>query len=283
MYPADIMKSRQKLKGAIIMTNKSMGSFLAELRKEKGVTQKELADYLNVSDKTVSHWECDNYSPDISVIPVLAEFFGVTCDELLKGEKKPPEYNENSFSYEPLTKENEFEKYARIRILNAYNKLKASNIISVFVSAFVLAFLVIIVFIIDYYIPTEFGVLVSAGFSACLGILISYLAYNKFVSVLNFSHLSPKEYKLWKKKANMLCIFPIIYAVLMFLFIVFMMMPNRNLYVDTQTMPLSDALENEGYYAVDPSEVVSGEVVVSAQDNSVSQEGYLSGEVTVAE
>ena len=71
------------------MSNKSIGNFLAELRKEKGLTQKEVADFLNVSDKTVSHWECDKYSPDISVIPILAEFFGVTCDEILKGEKSP--------------------------------------------------------------------------------------------------------------------------------------------------------------------------------------------------
>ena len=77
------------------MTNKSIGNFLSELRKEKGLTQKEIADFLNVSDKTVSHWECDKYSPDISVIPVLAEFFGVTCDEILRGERKVPEDRES--------------------------------------------------------------------------------------------------------------------------------------------------------------------------------------------
>lgn len=70
------------------MENKTLGTFIALLRKEKRLTQKQLAELLNVSDKTVSHWECDETSPDISLLPLLAEALGVTVDELLKGEKK---------------------------------------------------------------------------------------------------------------------------------------------------------------------------------------------------
>lgn len=73
------------------MEKKTIGSFLAALRKANGMTQKDLADQLNVSDKTVSRWERDDGTPDLSVIPVLAEIFDVTCDELLRGERKPPE------------------------------------------------------------------------------------------------------------------------------------------------------------------------------------------------
>lgn len=73
------------------MERKTMGSFLAALRKANGMTQKDLADKLNVSDKTVSRWERDDGAPDLSLIPVLAEIFGVTCDELLRGERKAPE------------------------------------------------------------------------------------------------------------------------------------------------------------------------------------------------
>lgn len=53
------------------------------------MTQKELAEKLNISDKTVSRWERDDGAPDLSVIPVLAEIFGVSCDELLRGERRP--------------------------------------------------------------------------------------------------------------------------------------------------------------------------------------------------
>jgi len=73
------------------MEKKTMGGFLAALRKTNGMTQKDLAEQLNVSDKTVSRWERDEGVPDLSLIPVLAEIFGVTCDELLRGERKSPE------------------------------------------------------------------------------------------------------------------------------------------------------------------------------------------------
>ena len=71
------------------MEQKTLGSFLAVLRKANGMTQKELAERVGVSDKTVSHWERDESAPDISVLPILADIFGVTVDELLRGEKAP--------------------------------------------------------------------------------------------------------------------------------------------------------------------------------------------------
>ena len=69
------------------MEQKTMGKFLAALRKANGYTQKELAEKINVSDKAVSRWERDESAPDISLLPVLAEIFGVTTDELLRGER----------------------------------------------------------------------------------------------------------------------------------------------------------------------------------------------------
>jgi len=69
------------------MEHKSIGSFLSALRKANGMTQQDVADRLNVSNKAVSRWERDECAPDITLIPALAEMFGVTCDELLKGER----------------------------------------------------------------------------------------------------------------------------------------------------------------------------------------------------
>lgn len=71
------------------MEAKTIGKFISALRKANGMTQKDLADKLNVSDKTVSRWERDDGAPDLSTIPVIAEIFDVTCDELLRGERKP--------------------------------------------------------------------------------------------------------------------------------------------------------------------------------------------------
>lgn len=72
------------------MEAKTIGSFIAALRRAAGMTQKDFAERLNVSDKTVSRWERDESAPDLTLIPVIAEIFGVTCDELLRGERKSP-------------------------------------------------------------------------------------------------------------------------------------------------------------------------------------------------
>lgn len=69
------------------MENNRMGEFLAALRKSKGYTQQEVADTLGVSNKTVSSWETGASCPDISMLPVLAELYGVTCDELIRGKR----------------------------------------------------------------------------------------------------------------------------------------------------------------------------------------------------
>lgn len=91
------------------MEKKTLGAFIALLRKEKGLTQKQLAELLNVSDKTVSHWECDENSPDISILPFLAKNLGVSVDELLKGEKKVVQPTVGSH-YIPLKNESFTEK-----------------------------------------------------------------------------------------------------------------------------------------------------------------------------
>lgn len=70
------------------MEKKTIGGFIAVLRKANGMTQRELAEKLNVSDKAVSRWERDECAPDLTLIPVIADIFGVTTDELLRGERK---------------------------------------------------------------------------------------------------------------------------------------------------------------------------------------------------
>ena len=76
------------------MERKTIGAFIAALRKANGMTQQELADMLNISNKAVSRWERDECAPDITLIPALAEILGVTCDELLKGERITSEFQQ---------------------------------------------------------------------------------------------------------------------------------------------------------------------------------------------
>ena len=77
------------------MEKKTIGQFLSALRKAGGMTQKELAEKLHVSDKAVSRWERDECAPDLSLIPVIADIFGVTSDELLRGERRPASSADN--------------------------------------------------------------------------------------------------------------------------------------------------------------------------------------------
>ena len=68
----------------------SIGKTIAELRKEKGWTQVELAEKLQVSDKAVSKWEKDDAFPSVEFFPVLAELFEVNIDYLMTGKKIEP-------------------------------------------------------------------------------------------------------------------------------------------------------------------------------------------------
>lgn len=65
-----------------------IGNFLKELRKEKSLTQEQLAEHFNVSSRTVSRWENGNNMPDISILVELAEFYGIELREIIDGERK---------------------------------------------------------------------------------------------------------------------------------------------------------------------------------------------------
>ena len=60
----------------------TIGEKIAILRKERDVTQTELAEYLYLAPQTVSRWEVGSGSPEISLLPRIAAFFGVSIDEL---------------------------------------------------------------------------------------------------------------------------------------------------------------------------------------------------------
>ena len=66
------------------MKKETFGNMVAVLRKEKGMTQLELAEKMGVTDKAVSKWERDLSFPDVSSIPKLAEILGVSVDELMQ-------------------------------------------------------------------------------------------------------------------------------------------------------------------------------------------------------
>ena len=69
------------------MDMQKIGSFLAELRKEKNLTQDELGAQIGVTNKTISRWETGNYLPPVEMLQTLGDNFGVSINEIFNGER----------------------------------------------------------------------------------------------------------------------------------------------------------------------------------------------------
>jgi len=82
------------------MDQKKIGLFLKSLRKEKALTQEQLAEQFLVSNRTVSRWETGSNIPDLDTLIVMAEFYEVDLQELLCGERKTPESAEGLPGYD---------------------------------------------------------------------------------------------------------------------------------------------------------------------------------------
>ena len=76
------------------MDQTKIGAFLKTLRRDKNLTQEQLAEQLGVSSRTVSRWETGSNMPDISLLVELAEFYDVSIPELIDGERKSEKMDE---------------------------------------------------------------------------------------------------------------------------------------------------------------------------------------------
>ena len=116
------------------MDKKSMGTFLTDLRKEKGLTQQEVADNLNVSNKTISKWERDEGYPEITMLPEIAKFYEITTDELLQGAKNE-KLHDNVVIYkpEPDPKWSKLDKYALIANILSVGGLVLFVVFTIFI------------------------------------------------------------------------------------------------------------------------------------------------------
>ena len=73
-----------------------IGKYISDLRKNKNLTQVQLAELLNVSNKTISKWELGDLAPDITLLNSISEVFGISVDELLSGKSNN---NKNSWRF----------------------------------------------------------------------------------------------------------------------------------------------------------------------------------------
>ena len=188
------------------MNEKSIGKFIATLRKANGYTQEELGEILGVSNKTISSWENGNSSPDLSLLPIIADLFNVTCDELMRGEKSKEER-------ETKTNKNTIKNMYK----NYYNKYLNSFYISL--GLFIACVLLIVIGIIignssfgDSLNNTStvfFVILTILGIMSYLvGIFYSIINYNNAINKVSDNyHNEDYILNINKKKIFLQCLY----------------------------------------------------------------------------
>ncbi len=115
-----------------------IGNFLKELRKEKSFTQEQLAEHFNISSRTVFRWENGNNMPDISVSIELSEFYDVDIREIINGEMKGK--NMNNEIKDTLVKVAEYTGTEKTRFLKRVFIGTIITILSVFIAIVLLAY-----------------------------------------------------------------------------------------------------------------------------------------------
>ena len=131
-------KKATTIRKGFIINNKKFGQFILKLRKEKGWTQLELAEKLNITDKAVSKWERGTGFPDIKMIEPLAEVFNVSILEIMQSERIPGQ---------TIPKDNASEAINNVIDVVAFQrKIERRNII---ITATAFSTLIMLLFLID--------------------------------------------------------------------------------------------------------------------------------------
>ena len=137
-----------------------IGKFIAKVRKEKNMTQQQLADFLSISHKTVSKWECGNGLPEVSLMLPLCEKLEISVNELLTGAK---------------VSEQEYRKKAEENMMNLVQenqenkKNMALSIICGIVTIIAVVSLTVIASYIKMHIIARIAILILAFLVAVLG------------------------------------------------------------------------------------------------------------------
>ena len=119
------------------MEKQTLGQKIAELRKAKNMTQLELANKLNITDKAVSKWERDISCPDINTFPKLAELLGVSVDELLKANNAISEDKETKDIVDLVLKAVPLGLGIGVALLAAFNQIQWNEAVSLLAIAVV--------------------------------------------------------------------------------------------------------------------------------------------------
>ena len=142
------------------MNQQKIGNFLKELRKEKQITQEQLAEYLNVSNRSVSRWETGNNLPDLDILIQLSKYYDVQLIEILEGEKMKEEKHLETTVQKVAEYGNE-EKLKLTRLMNFFFILGVvSNLIYLILTMLNYTSIELYNHIAMFFLGISFGVLV---------------------------------------------------------------------------------------------------------------------------
>ena len=184
------------------MDTKKIGAFLKQCRKEKNLTQEQLAEKFEVSARTVSRWETGINMPDLSILVQLAEYYDVEMRELLDGERSQ---TMNKEMKETLDKVAVYEGWVKQKAL------KAGNL--AFASMFVISVLAIII---QMLLTVDIRLVLGETATALVGGILyaSIMVYNGI-----WDKCLPKSATIWRDfLTSVICagIFTVIYGVCLF-------------------------------------------------------------------
>ena len=163
------------------MDTKKIGAFLKQCRKEKNLTQEQLAEKFGVSARTVSRWETGINMPDLSILVQLAEYYDVEMRELLDGERSQ---TMNKEMKETLDKVAVYEEWVKQKAL------KAGNL--AFASMFVISVLAIII---QMLLTVDIRLVLGETATALVGGILyaSIMVYNGI-----WDKCLPKSATIWR-------------------------------------------------------------------------------------
>ena len=184
------------------MDTKKIGAFLKQCRKEKNLTQEQLAEKFGVSARTVSRWETGINMPDLSILVQLAEYYDVEMRELLDGERSQ---TMNKEMKETLDKVAVYEEWVKQKAL------KAGNL--AFASMFVISVLAIII---QMLLTVDIRLVLGETATALVGGILyaSIMVYNGI-----WDKCLPKSATIWRDFFTSVIfagIFTVIYGVCLF-------------------------------------------------------------------
>ena len=181
------------------MEKKTMGSFMSALRKANGLTQQQVADKLNVSNKTVSKWECDEGYPEITMLPAIAEIYSVTVDELLRGERIVKE-NCDSPKNDMKT-----EKQMMYLFMSSEKNYTTLSVISLVLSLFAL-------FISLFFSASSLGIIIAVLLVGA-AVIMEVIAFMNYKVMFEDPEISVSEEKILQSKIKTRKIIVLISAV----------------------------------------------------------------------